>query len=145
MYQILQSSKELMYCGSVRLCQFDRFWIPFNTTNRVIRVAWIALNAKLTFLGPYLQQRKYNFTRGYLFALDQLSHRREKVKNVTQLLGYTYDFWEQQRSWFEFWTGRNIGVCTSIQRWHFHSWNYFTSAQAYKCFALHLPAEVVEY
>lgn len=42
--------KRLIYCGSVRLCQFDSFWIPFNTTNRVIRVAWIVLNAKLTFL-----------------------------------------------------------------------------------------------
>lgn len=46
--------KRLMYCGSVRLCQFHSFWVPFNTTNRVVRVAWIALNAKLTFLGPYL-------------------------------------------------------------------------------------------
>lgn len=43
-----------MYCGSVRLCQFHSFWVPLNTTNRVVRVAWIALNAKLTFLGPYL-------------------------------------------------------------------------------------------
>lgn len=39
-----------MYCGFVRLCQFDSFWVPFNTTNWVVRVAWIALNAKLTFL-----------------------------------------------------------------------------------------------
>lgn len=50
--------KRLMYCGSVRLCQFDSFWIPFNTTDRVVRVAWLALNAKLTFLGPYLHSKR---------------------------------------------------------------------------------------
>lgn len=46
-----------MHCGSVRLCQFDSFWIPFNATNRAVRAAEIALNAKLTFLGPYRHSR----------------------------------------------------------------------------------------
>lgn len=71
-----------MYCGSVRLCQFDSFWAPFNTTNRVVRVARIALNAKLTFLGPYLHSgregilfaRRHSFFSGH-FSLISLGLR----------------------------------------------------------------------
>lgn len=57
-----------MYCGSVRRCQFDSFWVPFNTTNRAVRVAWITLNAKLTFLGfgsrSPTENVSYSFIRG---------------------------------------------------------------------------------
>lgn len=80
--------KRLMYCGSVRLCQFDSSWIPFNTTDRVVRVAWLALNAKLTFLGPYLHSRRESI----LFPLPlkpsfspvRVCHRGPRVNSAVQ-------------------------------------------------------------
>lgn len=78
--------KRLMYCGSVRLCQFDSFWVHFTTTNRVVRMAWIALNAKLTFLGPCLHSSRecILFTHRHLFSLGQFSLSGGRVDNVIQ-------------------------------------------------------------
>lgn len=88
--------KRLMYCGSVKLCQFDSFWVPFNTTNRVVRVAWIALNAKLTFLGPYLHSSRecIVFTRWRPLSWGQFCLSGAKVNNVikqTAFLEYRYN------------------------------------------------------